>query len=69
MKGGFKMPSTDSGYEKVRQFIKEKNIAIEDLAVMYGMKKQQLEGYLSGRVKTKKSNETILQIISDYKIR
>ncbi len=63
------MFSVDNGRQKVRQFLIDNNIAIEDLATVYGMKKQQLEGYLSGRVKTKKSNETILQIISDYKIR
>lgn len=63
------MFSVDNGRQKVRQFLIDNDIAIEDLATVYGMKKQQLEGYLSGRVKTKKSNETILQIISDYKIR
>lgn len=63
------MFSVDNGRQKVRQFLIDNNIAAEDLATVYGMKKQQLEGYLSGRVKTKKSNETILQIISDYKIR
>lgn len=63
------MFSVDNGRQKVRQFLIDNNIAVEDLATVYGMKKQQLEGYLSGRVKTKKSNETILQIISDYKIR
>lgn len=63
------MFSVDNGRQKVRQFLIDNNIAVEDLAIVYGMKKQQLEGYLSGRVKTKKSNETILQIISDYKIR
>ena len=63
------MFSVDNGRQKVRQFLIDNSIAIEDLATVYGMKKQQLEGYLSGRVKTKKSNETILQIISDYKIR
>lgn len=63
------MFSVDNGRQKVRQFLIDNDIAIEDLATVYGMKKQQLEGYLSGRVKTKKSNETILQVISDYKIR
>lgn len=63
------MFSVDNGRQKVRQFLIDNNIAVEDLATVYGMKKQQLGGYLSGRVKTKKSNETILQIISDYKIR
>lgn len=63
------MFGVDNGRQKVRQFLIDNNIAVEDLATVYGMKKQQLEGYLSGRVKTKKSNETILQIISDYKIR
>lgn len=63
------MPNADVGIGKVREFLKDKNISIEDLAVMYGMKKQQLEGYLSGRVRTTKANETILKIISDFKIR
>lgn len=63
------MPNTDIGRKKILCFIEEKNISINDLAVVYGLKPQDLASYLSGKLKSKKSNQVVLQIISDYKIR
>lgn len=63
------MPSTDMGREKILRFINEKNISIRDLAVVYGLTPQDLTNYLNGKLKNKKSNQIVLQIISDYKIR
>ena len=63
------MPSIDAGRERVLAFIKENGIAIEDIAVAYGMKKADVYNYLNGKSKTPKANQLILRIITDYKIR
>lgn len=63
------MPTVDNGREKIKQFMKEKGISVRDLAAVYGMQHTDLHKYLEGELKTKRSNEIILQIISDYKIR
>lgn len=63
------MPSTDMGRDKILKFIEENGISIHDLAVVYGMKPQDMANYLNGKLKNKKSNQVVLQIISDYKIR
>lgn len=63
------MPTTDNGREKIKQFMEEKGISIRDLATTYGIKHTDLHKYLEGELKTKRSNEIVLQIISDYKIR
>ena len=63
------MPSICAGREKVRKYLDENNISIQDLAVAYGMKPQDMASYLSGKLTTTKANQIILRIISDYKIR
>lgn len=63
------MPSIDPGRLKVKEYIEKNGLSITDLAVAYGVKKQDLSNYISGRIETTKGNQVILKIISDYKIR
>jgi lambda repressor-like predicted transcriptional regulator len=63
------MPETMSGREKIAAYIETNDISITDLAVMYGMNKQDLADYLAGRKNNPKGNKIILKIISDFKIR
>ncbi|MEO1768317.1 helix-turn-helix domain-containing protein [Candidatus Enterococcus ferrettii] len=63
------MPSTDEGRQKILRFLEERDISIRDLAAVYGLTPQDLTNYLNGKLKNKKSNQVVLQIISDYKIR
>jgi DNA transposition AAA+ family ATPase len=63
------MPNTQSGREKILKFIEESDTTITDLAVAYGLTKQDLSNYLNGKLENKKGNLVILRIISDFKIR
>lgn len=63
------MPETLSGREKILHYISENNISIADLGSLYGINKQDLSDYLSGRKKSPRGNQIILKIISDFKIR
>lgn len=69
IKGGKNMPSIDVGRKKVLEYIEDNKISISDLAVAYGVKKQDLSAYLSGRLENVKGNQIILRIIADYRIR
>lgn len=56
------------GRELVKKYIKDNSITIADLAKMYGLGRQEATDYLSGRIKTPKSNQFILSVIKDFKI-
>ncbi|MGM0124897.1 hypothetical protein IGI37_002291 [Enterococcus sp. AZ194] len=63
------MPNIANGRQKVLEYMKENNISVTDLAVAYGVKKQDLSSYLNGKLDNVKGNQIILRIISDYRIR
>lgn len=64
------MPDSQVGHQKVLDFIEVNDISIVDLATKYGMSKQDLTSYLTGRLRNnKKAHEVVLRIISDFKIR
>ncbi|GMC01141.1 MULTISPECIES: hypothetical protein [Enterococcus] len=64
------MPDANVGREKVLRYLEENDIQKVDLAVMYGMTKQDLGNYLEGKlVDTPKAKQLIVKIISDFKIR
>lgn len=64
------MPDANVGREKVLRYLEENDIQKVDLAVMYGMTKQDLGNYLEGKlVDTPKAKQLIIKIISDFKIR
>lgn len=62
------MPSTMPGRELVKHFLQSNDIKANDLAKMYGMTKQEVSDYLSGRKKNPASNQFILKVIRDFKI-
>ena len=63
-----KMPSTMPGRELVKKYLNDNKITTTDLAKMYGMTKQDVADYLSGRKTTPASNQFILKVIRDFKI-
>jgi len=68
-KGGNYMPSIATGRQKVLEYIEENNISMSDLAVAYGVKRQDMHSYLTGKLENVKGNQLILRIIADYRIR
>ena len=62
------MPSTFPGRELVKKFLQENDIKSTDLAKMYGMTKQEVSDYLSGRKTNPAANQFILKVIRDFKI-
>lgn len=62
------MPSTLPGRELVKNFLQENDIKSTDLAKMYGMTKQEVSDYLSGRKTNPAANQFILKVIRDFKI-
>ena len=59
------MPSTMPGRELVKQFLQQNGIKTTDLAKMYGMTKQEVSDYLSGRKVNPASNQFVLKVIRE----
>lgn len=62
------MPTTMPGRELIKKYLKEKSISIADLAKVYGLARQDVTDYLSGRNTNPKSNQFVLKVIKDSKI-
>lgn len=62
------MPSTIPGRELIKKYLKERSISIADLAKAYGLARQDVTDYLSGRNTSPKSNQFVLKVIKDFKI-
>lgn len=63
------MPETLEGRDKIIKYLGENNISFADIATMYGVAKQDVGDYLSGRKKNPAGTRLIARIISDFKIR
>lgn len=64
------MPDSLTGHKKVLDYIENNDVSIVDLATKYGLSKQDLTSYLTGKLQNnKKAHEVVLRIISDFKIR
>lgn len=64
------MPDANVGREKVLRYLEENNIQKIDLAVLYGISKQDIGNYLEGKlVDTPKAKQLLVKIIADFKIR
>ena len=64
------MPDANVGREKVLRYLEENNIQKIDLAVLYGIPKQDFGKYLEGKlVDTPKVKQLLVKIIADFKIR
>lgn len=62
------MPSTMPGREIVKQYLKENHIKITSLAKMYGLPRQVVTDFISGRIKSPQGNEFILKVIKDFNL-
>lgn len=62
------MPSTMSGRELVKKFLQESEVKTTDLARTYGMTKQEVSDYVSGRKVNPAGNKFILKVIHDFNI-
>lgn len=64
------MPNSKIGRERVLQYLEKNSIDFVDLAVMYGMTKQDVTNYLKGNlIENPKAKQLLVRIISDFKIR
>lgn len=62
------MPSTMSGRELVKKFLQDSDVKTTDLARTYGMTKQEVSDYVSGRKVNPAGNKFILKVIHDFNI-
>lgn len=63
------MPNTKAGRKKIKEWLKETGRTEIGLATAYGLHKQTVNDYLSGKNQSYKANEFILAVIEQYKIR
>ncbi|MYV19908.1 antirepressor [Ligilactobacillus salivarius] len=63
------MPETKAGRDKIVEYLEENDISVTSLAVAYGIKKQDMSDFLTGRKITPRGNRVILKIISDLRIK
>lgn len=62
------IPTTQPGRELIKKYLNDNKIKTTDLAKMYGMTKQEVSDYLSGRKVNPASNLFVLKVIRDFKI-
>lgn len=63
------MPNTNSGRQKILDYLDENNITMTTLAVQYGMVRQDVTNILNGKLKNPQANRFIARVIEDFKIR
>lgn len=63
------MPETLSGRERILNYLKEHDISRTQVATMYGMNKQDVSDYLSGRKTNPAANKFIITLIKDFGIK
>lgn len=62
------MPTTLTGRELIKQYIKDNSISLSSLGAMYNVGKVYMGQVLSGKKATKAANELVLKIIDDFKL-
>ncbi|MGM0169001.1 hypothetical protein IGI39_003317 [Enterococcus sp. AZ135] len=63
------MSNLANGRAAIKLFLKENNLVVEDLATAYGYTRVRMQQILDGRWSGPKANNTVLEIIRDYRIR
>lgn len=63
------MSNLQNGREAIKVFMKENRITTNDLATAYGYSRVRMQQILDGHWSGPKANNTILEIIRDYRIR
>lgn len=63
------MSNLDNGRAAIKAYMEKNNIAVADLATAYGVSRVRMQQILDGYWSGPKANETVLEIIRDYRIR
>ena len=63
------MPEISNGRVSILKWLDEHELKQNSLAVAYGIPKQDVSAYLSGKKKNKAANDFILAVINDYGIK
>lgn len=62
------MPETSAGRKRILDYMNKHNISRSQLAVMYGMNKQDVADFLAGRRVNPAANRFIIKLIQDFGI-
>lgn len=68
-KGGINMPEISNGRVSILKWLNEHDLKQSSLAVAYGIPKQDVSAYLSGRKKNTAAKNFIIKVINDYGIK
>lgn len=63
------MSNLDKGRLAIKEFMKQNDVTMEDLATAYGYTRVRMQQIIDGHWSGPKANKTILEIIRDYRIR
>lgn len=63
------MSNLGNGRAAIKAYMEKNNIAVADLATAYGVSRVRMQQIIDGHWSGPKANETILEIIRDYRIR
>lgn len=63
------MSNLDNGRAAIKAYMESNDIAVADLATAYGVSRVRMQQILDGHWSGPKANETVLEIIRDYRIR
>ncbi|REC31312.1 hypothetical protein CF160_02130 [Enterococcus pseudoavium] len=63
------MSNLSNGRAAIKTFLKDNNITVDDLATAYGYSRVRMQQILDDHWSGPKANNTVLEIIRDYRIR
>lgn len=63
------MPETLNGRNRINEYLKEHKISRSQLATMYGMNKQDVSDYLSGRKQNPAATRFIITLIKAFDLK
>lgn len=63
------MSNLENGRTAIKEFMKLNGITMEDLATAYGYSRTRMQQIIDGHWSGPKANQTVLEIIRDYRIR
>ena len=65
-RGGKEMPETLNGRKRINEYLKAEKISYSQLATLYGMNKQDVADYLTGRKQTPAATRFIIALIKAF---
>lgn len=63
------MPETLNGRQRILKYLGDNDISQPQIATMYGMTRQDVSDFLSGRKTTPAANKFIITLIKDFGIK